>query len=756
MSFKFSSVLSILITLIFSFTHSDAAMTGYGNGTSGNVTLSTGTYYTDNIKTKIISVPAHNKIRVQSISGFTAGDAILMIDMENGNYEVERIISVSADTLTISTSLQQIYLSPGLQIMKMQEYKNLTMQSGATLTCAPYDPITGLGGVVAFLVQDTFIMNGGTVDAYAKGYPGGIGGTGGAGGAGGYGGITGSFSVGGYSMPWAGHGGLNGFGGTDGNNSVNYDFPGSGIGASNISTTTNIFMGAGGYGGDGNRGAEGGGGSGGVACFPGMDGESGQPGGHGGNGGRGGGIILFKAKNFKNNLTIFDVRGQNGTSGTQGGKGGCGGDGICGGGGGGGGRGGGGGNGGAGGAGGRLMIGSLGNFPLVSQMRLSGGSGGSGGSAGSGGHGGFNSPDSCSCSDIVTYNPPSCPQPTPPPVTINPVPGGGGGGGGGSSSTKTLSCRMDSVLKLIDKIETFTIDGLYTNDSSVCEISEPYFDDILGIDVIYGICRVINSGNDTTYITGYIDESQPIFDYIAHLIYDTVPTLITSSSYNLPTLSRHFNYVPCSAFFAGLSGDDGDGGSEGGDGSFFPRTEPLSVTISSLNHDCNDNTFTIRWTTENELNNDYFSIYTSTDAINKQKIVEIPGNGTKNIPTKYSWTDNNFQTEYSYYHLQQTDHDGTTKWIATIAADCENKHQPKISVRYQSSLKQISIHHTNRKPEAIHWFLYNALGAVVKKGTYYTNENGEHYLNGLLLPQGIYFLQINAPYQQKVFPVEIF
>ena len=58
------------------------------------------------------------------------------------------------------------------------------------------------------------------------------------------------------------------------------------------------------------------------------------------------------------------------------------------------------------------------------------------------------------------------------------------------------------------------------------------------------------------------------------------------------------------------------------------------------------------------VNNDYFSIYRSTNATDWNLIGEIEGAGNTSTQLTYQWIDNNPLSGVSYYKLAQTDYDG--------------------------------------------------------------------------------------------------
>lgn len=73
----------------------------------------------------------------------------------------------------------------------------------------------------------------------------------------------------------------------------------------------------------------------------------------------------------------------------------------------------------------------------------------------------------------------------------------------------------------------------------------------------------------------------------------------------------------------------------------------------------NERTVRLDWTTETELNNEYFTLERSTDAIHFESFAEVPGalNSTHRID--YYYYDYEPRSGISYYRLKQTDTDGS-------------------------------------------------------------------------------------------------
>tara|TARA_B100000809_G_scaffold184866_1_gene182898 strand:- start:516 stop:3248 length:2733 start_codon:yes stop_codon:yes gene_type:complete len=112
-------------------------------------------------------------------------------------------------------------------------------------------------------------------------------------------------------------------------------------------------------------------------------------------------------------------------------------------------------------------------------------------------------------------------------------------------------------------------------------------------------------------------------------------------------------------------------------GSFNSAT-PLPVQILSFDAKCNTNKVVLNWSTASEINNDYFTIERSTDAINFNPIALVNGNGTSSELISYSWTDDSKISGRTYYRLKQTDFNGSFEYHGLKSVSCE--HETEISI----------------------------------------------------------------------------
>jgi len=154
-----------------------------GTGFDGDVSINS-TFFTDDIKSAVVgaNISGTNKIRVANIIGFSIGDEVLAITMQDANTlsnlvgqnEFLTISSISLDTLMFTKNISNSYISTlGLkhQLIKVPQYNNVTVNNGGNLTCSAWNGI--VGGVVCFKALGAVTVNaGGSIHANGNGYRG--------------------------------------------------------------------------------------------------------------------------------------------------------------------------------------------------------------------------------------------------------------------------------------------------------------------------------------------------------------------------------------------------------------------------------------------------------------------------------------------------------------------------------------------------------------------------------------------------------
>ena len=91
----------------------------------------------------------------------------------------------------------------------------------------------------------------------------------------------------------------------------------------------------------------------------------------------------------------------------------------------------------------------------------------------------------------------------------------------------------------------------------------------------------------------------------------------------------------------------------------------------------------LSWVTTTEINNEYFTIEYSRDAINWIFLETIDGGGNTNTPNMYQYADYDYEPGTNYYRLSQTDFDGSIE-VFEIIAILNKRSQVEITITYDT------------------------------------------------------------------------
>ena len=120
---------------------------------------------------------------------------------------------------------------------------------------------------------------------------------------------------------------------------------------------------------------------------------------------------------------------------------------------------------------------------------------------------------------------------------------------------------------------------------------------------------------------------------------------------------------------------------------------PLPVELIAFDVTCQQSKVVINWSTATEINNDYFVIEKSADAVNFFEVTTIYGAGNSNTLLDYSYIDKNNSSGVNYYRLKQVDFDGTTTYSQLISmSDCNNEGDLNIQLYPNPAVNNVTLH----------------------------------------------------------------
>ncbi len=146
----------------------------------------------------------------------------------------------------------------------------------------------------------------------------------------------------------------------------------------------------------------------------------------------------------------------------------------------------------------------------------------------------------------------------------------------------------------------------------------------------------------------------------------------------------------------------------------------------------------LEWSTSSEINNDYFTLEKSEDAVNYNEIGIIDGAGNSNSLLTYDFTDDNLNKSTNYYRLKQTDFDGKYTYSNIVVLN----NYLSSNVYYNNSINQLEIGNIENSTISI----YNTQGQLIK------NIN-KHSISPTYLKNGVYLITIkneNAVFSKKI------
>ncbi len=167
----------------------------------------------------------------------------------------------------------------------------------------------------------------------------------------------------------------------------------------------------------------------------------------------------------------------------------------------------------------------------------------------------------------------------------------------------------------------------------------------------------------------------------------------------------------------------------------------LPVELVDFNGVRIDREIKLTWTTASEVNNDYYELHRSSDALDYTLINTIDGAGNSNNLLEYIYNDMDAPVDVTnYYKIKQVDFDGNYKWYGPISVEPGEKEN-QLSLYPNPATSTITV--TNL--ETINDFvIYNSMGAVVKTGKM---ENDQIDVDELI--PGTYYLSV-ADSDQKI------
>ncbi|MEO8111113.1 MAG: SBBP repeat-containing protein [Ginsengibacter sp.] len=209
--------------------------------------------------------------------------------------------------------------------------------------------------------------------------------------------------------------------------------------------------------------------------------------------------------------------------------------------------------------------------------------------------------------------------------------------------------------------------------------------------------------------------------------------------------------VYTTGYFGGTADFDPGAGlynltSAGADDIFISKLSSSTLPIGLLNFAAivkDKTTVAISWTTASELNNNYFTVEHSKDAINFEQAAIIKGAGNSNLPSHYQAVDESPYSGTSYYRLKQTDFDGKFKYSNIVQVQLNSMDKDQVTIFPNPAQNVLHVALPFSQSESIAWQVQDGAGKIIKKQTGKLSSS-QHALSIDIsnLPKGIYYMAI--------------
>jgi hypothetical protein len=173
------------------------------------------------------------------------------------------------------------------------------------------------------------------------------------------------------------------------------------------------------------------------------------------------------------------------------------------------------------------------------------------------------------------------------------------------------------------------------------------------------------------------------------------------------------------------------------------REQPVILPVglidwTATNED--DRSVLLRWTTTQEVNNQYFEVERSADAIHYSAIGRVAGAGHTSTQVNYQWTDSFPAKGMNYYRLKQVDLDGKFNYSSVVTANIDPASGSRLAIFPNPAGDVINLLNPGGLPiREIR--IYNAAGAELRRYGPFTSGNAVQ-INIKGLSGGLYTLKV--------------
>tara|TARA_B100000809_G_scaffold182167_1_gene179938 strand:- start:485 stop:1699 length:1215 start_codon:yes stop_codon:yes gene_type:complete len=178
-------------------------------------------------------------------------------------------------------------------------------------------------------------------------------------------------------------------------------------------------------------------------------------------------------------------------------------------------------------------------------------------------------------------------------------------------------------------------------------------------------------------------------------------------------------------------------------------SSPLPVKLTSFEASCAGTVKELAWSTATEINNDYFIVEKSFDAIHFFDLATYTGAGNSNVIVSYLHTDVEVNNQRVYYRLKQVDFNGDFEYSYTITVfPCSDGASIAVYPNPFKDVLNIAFPESNGEAYSIE--IVDYLGRIILQENA-NSDNGVHTIKmDEIHSKGVYFVKIKTGVQQIV------
>ncbi|MBN2746659.1 MAG: T9SS type A sorting domain-containing protein [Bacteroidales bacterium] len=166
-----------------------------------------------------------------------------------------------------------------------------------------------------------------------------------------------------------------------------------------------------------------------------------------------------------------------------------------------------------------------------------------------------------------------------------------------------------------------------------------------------------------------------------------------------------------------------------------PDGSTLPIELGSFAATQTEDGILLKWITLAEINNSYFTLFSSNDGKNYSEIGRVEGANNSNTPLSYQFLDRNPKSEMMFYKLQQTDYDGKSQIFLPITIQLEKSSNIQVYPIPSIANQPITIDFAKSVSAIVE--IYDQTGKLL-----ISNEVLDSQMEFSLQQSGIYFLKI--------------